>query len=129
MLMKIKQNIVKLSDYGESKKLFTLTQKCKTHAGTIITMAPEILKEEDYDNKCDLWRLGIIIYQLYFKELPYKSLTEFGLIKEIEKNGQTLLKKTNDKSLDNLISRLLVSDPKKRITWEEYFNHPFFQTN
>ena len=116
---------VKLADYGVSKKLNTLAQKCRTHAGTLITMAPEILKDEDYDNRCDLWSLGIIIYQLFFKELPYKSSTEIGLINQIEKYGQTLLKKTNDKFLDNLISKLLVSEPIRRITWEEYFNHPF----
>ena len=31
--------------------------------------------------------------------------------------------------MDDLISKLLVSDPKKRITWKDYFEHPFFKKN
>ena len=32
-----------------------------------------------------------------------------------------------DKNLKDLLSKLLVSNPEKRISWEEYFNHPFFR--
>ena len=42
--------------------------------GTFHTMAPEVLEgEKHYVHKCDLWSIGIIIYQLYFKEYPYKG--------------------------------------------------------
>ena len=115
--------IVKLSDYGVSKKMLSLTRKCKTHAGTIMTMAPEILNEEEYNNECDLWSLGVIIYQLSFKEYPYNANTEIGLIKKINELGQTCLKKTKNEILDNLIIKLLIKDPKKRMKWEEYFDY------
>ena len=58
--------IIKLSDYGISTALFTLTKKLSTKIGTPNMMAPEILKGNHYDAKCDLWNLGIIIYLLYF---------------------------------------------------------------
>ena len=91
-------------------------------------MAPEILEGSDkYDNKCDLWSIGIIIYQLFFQDYPYKGKTEMGLYNCIKNLGQRILKLSNDSKLDDLIRKLLVSDPKKRITWEEYFNHPFFK--
>ena len=48
-----------------------MTKKYKTHAGTQIIMAPEILSGKEYNNKCDLWSLGVIIYQLYTKKPPY----------------------------------------------------------
>ena len=35
--------IVKLTDYGISKQLITISQKCQTNAGTTLTMAPEIM--------------------------------------------------------------------------------------
>ena len=120
--------IVKLTDYGESKQLISLTRKCRTHAGTILTMAPEILNEEEYDSKCDLWSLGVIIYQLAFKQYPYNAQTEIGLIKQIYKNKQALFKKTNNKELDNLIRKLLEKDPMKRLSWNQYFNDPFFKS-
>ena len=114
---------VKLIDFGVSKKLLAMTRRCKTTAGTITTMAPEILSEEEYNNECDLWSLGIIIYQLFFKEYPYKALTEIGILKEINNFGQRKLKKTGDKQLDYLISKLLIKDPKERMTWKEFFDY------
>ena len=53
-----------LSDYGESNHLNSITQNYSTHAGTSLIMAPEILNDEKYNNKCDLWSFGVIIYQL-----------------------------------------------------------------
>ena len=113
--------IVKLTDYGLSKQLASLSKFCNTHAGTPLTMAPEILNDEEYNDKCDLWSLGVIIYQMFFKQYPYISNSEIGLLKQINNFEQKLLKKTNDKKLDSLISKLLIKDPKMRIGWDEYF--------
>ena len=121
--------IVKLSDFGVSRKLNTLTQKCQTFTGTLFYMAPEILNEEEYNNKCDLWSLGIIIYQLFFKDPPYKAEREIGLLRQIEKFGKTILKKTKIDLLDNLIDKLLEKNPSKRLSWEDYFEHPFIKNN
>ena len=124
-----KDYTVKLTDYGVSKRLFSLSKKCKTHVGTITTMAPEILEGEgknEYNYKCDLWSIGIIIYRLLFKEHPYPGLTEIAILNKIKKLGTKNLKKTENKDLDNLIKRVLEKNPKKRLDWDEYLNHPFF---
>ena len=43
-------------------------------------MAPEILEgNNNYNEKCDLWSLGTIIYRLYFSKYPYDNETEFGV--------------------------------------------------
>ena len=47
----------------------------------------------------------------------------------IKKFGQKKLEKSDDSDLDNLIRRLLIYDPKKRIDWNKYFSHPFFIKN
>ena len=118
--------IVKLTDYGISKQLENTNT---TSMGSFQTMAPEILEgEKHYDNKCDLWSIGIIIYQLYFKEYPYKG-TPVAIYNQIKKLGKKLLKKTKNEKLDNLIDSLLIREPEKRINYEEYFNHPFFKEN
>ena len=114
--------IAKLSDYGISKKFMDLTKKTNTIIGSISYMAPEILNDEEYNNECDLWSIGIFIYRLFFIEFPYKAKTESGLLKQINQFGKKILKSTKDKDLDNLIKRLLEKDPRKRMTWEEFFN-------
>ena len=117
---------IKLSDYSSSKKLTNLLQKCKTINGTTITMAPEVLNGEKYNYKCDLWSLGIIIYLLVFGNYPYNGETNIAILKQINEFGQKILKHTEDKQLDNLIFSLLVRDPEHRLSWKEYFEHPFF---
>ena len=43
------------------------------------------------------------------------------------KNLNKIKKKTDDKILNDLIEKLVVNDPHKRIEWDDYFNHPFFK--
>ena len=88
-------------------------------------LPPEVLKKHKYYENCDLWSLGIIIYVLYYKEYPYDSEKINVLIKEIE--NKQLIINTNNKALNDLIKKLLIEEPKKRLTWEGYFKHPFFQ--
>ena len=93
-------------------------------------ISPEILKGEKYIEKCDLWSIGILIYSLYFKEFPFTGDDEKELIKNIKsiiEEGK--LKQINNDHLNDLVKKLLIIDPKNRITWEEYFNHSFFVDN
>ena len=114
---------VKLSDYGFSKALDD-NLITHTHLGTPVTMAPEILSNKYYNFKADLWSIGVIIYQLLFKELPYLALNEAKVLEKIL--SRTPIKQCNDIVLRDLINKLLVVEPENRIGWNEYFNHPFF---
>ena len=106
-----------------------LLSELKSHKLNIIPdnmifVAPEILKKQEYNEKCDLWSLGVIIYVLAFKKYPYFGDNEIEILDEIKKND---LDKSNDKNLNDLIQKLLVEDPKKRMNWNQYFNHSFFK--
>ena len=120
---------VKLSDYGCSKRLSSLSSKNYRNSinGTVPYMAPEILKEEEYNYKVDLWSIGVILYKLYFGIFPYNGPSKIAIINEIEQLGKKILKKTDNKDLDDLIMNLLEKDPSKRLTWDQYFNHSFFK--
>jgi len=122
------QYIIKLTDYGCSKRLISLSNYGNTQGvGTVAYMAPEILKGEEYNYKADLWSIGIIIYRLYFGKFPFPGNKELVLINNIEKYGNKLIKKTENKELDDLIRRLLEKDASKRLKWDEYLNHIFFK--
>lgn len=118
-----KKFIPKLSDYGFSKDLndsaFTAT-----HLGTPATMAPEIMMNQQYNEKSDLWSIGAMMYQLHFKEIPYPGFSEPQILRKIQSNYPR--KQPNDQNFRDLLNKLFVVDPYKRISWEEYFNHPFF---
>ena len=118
---------LKLSDYGCSKRLESLSRNCNTHVGTLVYMSPEILNDEEYNYKCDLWSIGIIIYRLIFGTSPYKGGTEKALLNNINRFGKKILKETENEELNDLIKKLLEKNPLNRIDWEMYFNHHFFK--
>ena len=120
------QFTVKLTDYGASKQLLNMKKKFSTKIGTCNYMAPEILNGEHYGPESDLWSLGVIIYILFFKQYPFGGDTDAAVKNNINNFGLSAIKKTHNKYLDDLIRRLLVKSPKERISWDDYFNHPFF---
>ena len=118
-----KKFIPKLSDYGFSKDLND-SNYTATHLGTPATMAPEIMMNQQYNDKSDLWSIGAMMYQLHYKEIPYPGFSEPQILRRIQSNYPR--RQPNDQNFRDLLNKLLVVDPYKRISWEEYFNHPFF---
>eukprot|EP00928_Gymnodinium_smaydae_P087324 TRINITY_DN7159_c0_g2_i2.p1 TRINITY_DN7159_c0_g2~~TRINITY_DN7159_c0_g2_i2.p1 ORF type:complete len:466 (-),score=51.88 TRINITY_DN7159_c0_g2_i2:356-1672(-) len=61
---------LKLCDFGVAKALPNegyVTGTC----GTAPYMAPEVVREEPYDDKVDVWSFGVVVYVLLFKRFPY----------------------------------------------------------
>ena len=118
LIKNISQNnfIFKLADFGLSRVFEN--NNFSTHEGSFGYMAPEQLDKKKYyePTKCDLWAIGVIIYELKFNEVPVIAFYQ-GNIPE----------KFDNKFLDDLVRRLIVIDSNKRIDWNDYFNHPFFK--
>ena len=76
-----------------------------------------MLSWKGYKNNCDLFSIGITIYLLYFGDYPYDNKGKINWKFKIKKDNQ----------LEDLLKRLLKENPNERITWEEYFEHPFFK--
>ena len=107
-----------LADYGLSTELAE-DEMSEDECGTPAFMAPEV-KKNKYNNKCDLFSIGVTIYLLYFGKFPYYESYEK---KKIDFNFQI----KEDSQLEDLIKKLLKENPKERISWYEYFKHPFFK--
>ena len=117
--------IPKLCDYGFSKTLKESDPVASTHLGTPATMAPEIILGKKYGPEADLWSIGVLTYQLHFNSLPYKGKNEKEIYTNIK--NRVPYKQPEDPDLRDLINKLLEEDPKKRLSWKEYFRHPFFK--
>ena len=71
---------VKIIDFGLSKKYGKTQGNNKTNiattmmndmVGTIYTMAPEVLEGRHYNEKCDVWSLGVITFMLVSSSVPF----------------------------------------------------------
>lgn len=68
----IRNNSLKIGDFGFAKNLTSSSSLLKTLVGTPAYMAPQILKEERYTYKCDIWSLGIILYEMVVGKIPWQ---------------------------------------------------------
>ena len=63
------KNQVKIDDF--SCAVYKNQIKDSISMGTILYTAPEIVKNFDYDEKCDIWSTGLTLFEIYFGLLPY----------------------------------------------------------
>ena len=100
----------------ESSKTYTKTQK-----GTIEYMAPELLKEENFNNKVDIWPFGCIVYELFTLNKCFESETLLGLInKVINENHGKIDSKKYCFEFQELIDLLLKKIMKKGLILMNY---------
>ncbi|CAF1403272.1 unnamed protein product [Rotaria sordida] len=95
--------------------------------GTLLYMAPEILSSHPYDNRVDLWSMGIILYECLFGRSPFVFSSADELVEEIKSNIPIEI--PNDTRISsecrNLLEGLLQRDPNRRISFQDFFRHPF----
>ena len=87
--------------------------------------APPEIKTLKFNNKYDLWSLGVILYELYTNKYIFDSNNPEE--KENNRYKGKILNETNNEIINKLIKKLIQVDNKKRIKWEEYFNDIFFK--
>jgi len=122
-----KNFIVKLADFGFSKVLDD--DITSTKLGTPATMAPEIMMNKQYCKKADIWSLGIIMFQLLYKKLPFNAKNESELLKLIlNSNGYVIPQGYSiSPTLDSLLKNVLQKDKNFRYSWKDFYEHELFR--
>uniref|UniRef100_A0A674NXB0 Ribosomal protein S6 kinase alpha-5 n=1 Tax=Takifugu rubripes TaxID=31033 RepID=A0A674NXB0_TAKRU len=116
---------IKIIDFGFARLKPPDNQLLKTPCFTLQYAAPEILKYDGYDESCDLWSLGVILYTMLSGQVPFqcqgKSLTHTSaeeIMKKI-KQGDFSFEgeawRNVSQQAKDLIQELLTVDPNKRI--------------
>ena len=121
---------IKLIDFGCSKYFVKKNKKTKLSGiiGTSIYCSPEII-DNLYDEKCDEWACGILMYILLCGDSPFYGVYEeeiFDKIKECKYNFSHPAFKRVSKNGKDLIRKLIEPKIKKRITASDALKHPFF---
>lgn len=128
LLVDDKDNI-KLTDFGLANIQKPVDKLLQTVCGTPNYVAPEVLKEVGYNGiAADVWSAGVILFVMLSGYLPFDDPNLDDLFKKIQK-GDYRMCKTFSEPVKDLISKILVVDPKKRITLDVVMRHPWFQKN
>ena len=88
-------------------------------------MAPELTIGK-YHQTSDIWSIGVIIYQMIFDDFPFKGYKEEEIVYNIQKSKPDLINKDASPYVKNLIKKMLIKDPFKRITVDECLKHDWF---
>lgn len=100
--------------------------------GTPLYVAPEVFIQQKYDQRCDNWSLGVLMYVLLSGNAPFLGHNRNSVFKKIAKVDYSFpveeWGQVSDQAKD-LISKLLVKDVDKRLTIEQAMEHPWITTN
>ncbi|KAF2734566.1 serine/threonine-protein kinase-like protein [Polyplosphaeria fusca] len=116
---------IKISDFGWS--VHAPNNRRNTMCGTLDYLPPEMLrgggKDNFYSEKVDLWSLGVLTYEFLVGEAPFED-TQVMTQRKIARGEYTVPNFVSPEAKD-LIKRLLVLDPEKRIALEDVERHPW----
>ena len=109
-----KNHIVKLGDFGISTVLQNTMAMASTMCGTPCYFSPELCQGRPYNNKSDMWALGVLLYELCAGHVPFESTTMKTLMRDIVHKQPPRIPSLYSDELWELIVQLLQKDPRRR---------------
>ena len=123
-----KDNIIKIIDWGTAR-FFDRNKKMNRINGTPYYIAPEVLAEK-YDEKCDIWSCGVILYILLCGKVPFNGKNDSEILQKIKGGKYDLnrhpFESVSDEAKD-LIKKCLDLNVNRRINARSALNHKWFR--
>ncbi|ELP92705.1 serine/threonine protein kinase, putative [Entamoeba invadens IP1] len=124
-----KDGSVKLSDFGYAAQL-TKQKSCRTSiVGTPYWMPPELIRSQKYDEKVDVWSLGIMCMEMSDGMPPYMDFPPMRALFLITTKGIPPMKNRDklEPSFVTFVEECLVINPQQRKTSFEMIKSPFLE--
>ncbi|CAL1714656.1 unnamed protein product [Somion occarium] len=120
-----KDKNIKVADFGMAAAWHGQAQLLQTACGSPHYAAPEVINQLAYDGSlADIWSCGVILFALVAGRLPFND-EDSGQVLEAVRAGKYEMPTNIDPGAQDLISKMLVYDPTKRISMTDILQHPF----
>ncbi|XP_032900966.1 ribosomal protein S6 kinase alpha-1 isoform X2 [Amblyraja radiata] len=122
---------IRICDFGFAKQLRADNGLLMTPCYTANFVAPEVLKRQGYDEGCDIWSLGILLYTMLAGFTPFANGpddTPNEILARIGGGHYSLQGGNWDKASSaakDLVSKMLHVDPHRRLTAKQVLKHPW----
>ncbi|RLV94768.1 Serine/threonine-protein kinase PKH2 [Spathaspora sp. JA1] len=125
---------IQITDFGTARLLekkddeseeYPVDVRAKSFVGTAEYVSPELLENKYCGKPGDIWAFGCIIYQMIAGKPPFKATNEYLTFQKITKL-QYAFSAGFPSVIRDLIKKILVLQPSKRITIAEIQKHYFF---
>lgn len=83
-ILQEKEGQIKIIDFGTASP-FNREQGMNSIMGTPYYMAPEVLKGQVYNEKCDVWSCGVIMYVMLTGQPPFYGKNDAEIIEKVKK--------------------------------------------
>ncbi|KAL6628907.1 hypothetical protein ACP70R_028672 [Stipagrostis hirtigluma subsp. patula] len=112
--------VVKVSDFGMSRLKHHTFLSSKSTAGTPEWMAPEVLRNEPSNEKCDVYSFGVILWELATLRVPWSGLNPMQVVGAVGFQNRRLdIPKEVDPQVAKIISSCWENDPSKRPSFSQ----------
>ena len=117
---------IKVCDFNLAKAGITKGKRATSFCGSPMYLSPDMLSGRGVDQRCDIYGIGLLFYELISGYPAYMADEIEDLYKDIKKNNINFNVPGITGDIKDLLTKILVADPEKRISLEEIKKHPFF---
>lgn len=110
----LKNNFIKLGDFGISRILMGTSDMATTFTGTPYYMSPEVLKHEGYKYKSDIWSMGVVLYELCNLQHAFQGESLMGVMYKIVEGNPPKLSGLYSKEIQTVYESMLDKNPANR---------------